>query len=211
MFCFPSFLTLQTRAGVKNADQKPTARFVFVLVTLQAFPAHPVPGWHCFNICVCKNLQFQHEEKPAQGWPISRSDCSKMHQEGCSEANSFQLVTIAHFPSSTRSRKPRDGYFPNNSVVFPFSAGKNAFKATNGSESSERFIQSIYSEWLSQPELREGGRRGRHHPARGRAANKSRERGREGRKMQVWYPNGFVFAAKLQAWKKNSSLASMSV
>lgn len=33
--------------------------------------------------------------------------------------------------------------------MFPFSTGKNAFKAKNGSESSKRFIQSIYYERLS--------------------------------------------------------------
>lgn len=45
-------------------------------------------------------------------------------------------------------------HFPHNSVMLPFSAGKNAPKAKNGSEG---FIQSVSYERRSQPELREGG------------------------------------------------------
>lgn len=50
-------------------------------------------------------------------------------------------------------------------MLLPFSAGKNAPKARNG---SERFIQSISYERRSQPELREGGAA----PAAGRQSHR---------------------------------------
>lgn len=58
--------------------------------------------------------------------------------------------------------------------MFPFNAGKNAFKAKNGSKSSERFIQSIYYERLSAARAT-GGREGGAVTItpEGRAANKS--------------------------------------
>lgn len=94
-------------------------------------------------------------------------------------------------------------YFPNNLVMFPFSTGKNAFKAKKG---SERFMQSIYYERLSAAWAR--GRRGCHHHARRQSSKQkpafARERRQEGRKMEVWYPGGSIFAAtKHQAFKKH--------
>lgn len=60
--------------------------------------------------------------------------------------DSFRLVKITQLPSSTSTL---EWYFPKNSVMFPFSTGKNAFKAKTGSESSKGFIQSIYYERFS--------------------------------------------------------------
>lgn len=70
----------------------------------------------------------------------------------------------------------------NNSVLFPFSTEKKAFKAKNGSESSERFIQSIYYEQLSAAT----GRRGCHHHAQRQRSKQKPEETRDGGLIPKW-------------------------
>jgi len=170
---------------------------VCALATLQGLPGRPVPGWHGLSACT-----RQAPEPPPASVPshltLGLLQGRLTAAARCSTADSFQWVKITECPSSTRSHQPWTGIFPNHSVMFAFSAGKDAFKATNGSES---FIQSISYEWLCT--ARALGRGGCHRRAPRQSSQPSPGRGGRRAEVQVWYPHGSIFAAtRHQAFKE---------
>lgn len=145
---------------------------MFALVTLQAFPGHPVPGWCCFDTCLCTDLELQSDQKDLPASALSHLTLGLLREtptagEGRSEADGLSVGEDKSSPPPHAHTNPGNGYFPNNSVMFPF---RTLSRPKNSSlkDSYKAFIMK----GCPQPELREGG--AVTIAPEGRAANKSR-------------------------------------